>query len=192
MNSSASSSIGPAGGPDFASSLGAITGAHVYFVGRSGLLPPIDEVRFAKAPKGTEQRLDWKRLSQAGKTQTLDLKLADGTSTIAAAAGFRYGGPLIGAIVVARPVRSLNASTLAYRMNTPIRLVGVLTSLVGAFYYLRVVKLMYFDDPVDDAPIATRGDARVLLSLNGLALLFLGVFPQQLMGVCVIALMQSF
>ncbi len=70
--------------------------------------------------------------------------------------------------------------------------IGVLTSLVGAFYYLRVVKLMYFDDPVDDAPIAVRADARVLLSLNGIALLFFGVFPQQLMGVCVIALMQSF
>jgi NADH-quinone oxidoreductase subunit N len=70
--------------------------------------------------------------------------------------------------------------------------VGVLTSLVGAFYYLRVVKLMYFDDPTDDAPIEARGDTRVLLSLNGMALLFFGIFPQQLMGVCVLALTYSY
>jgi len=70
--------------------------------------------------------------------------------------------------------------------------IGVLASLVGAFYYLRVVKLMYFDDPVDQSPIAVRGDTRVLLSLNGLALLFFGIFPQQLMGVCVVALTHSF
>ena len=44
-----------AGAPaDFASRLGGITAAHVYFVGRSGLQPPIDEVRFGKAPAGTE------------------------------------------------------------------------------------------------------------------------------------------
>ena len=46
-----------AGAPaDFASRLGGITAAKVYFVGRSGLQPPIDEVRFAKAPSGTEGR----------------------------------------------------------------------------------------------------------------------------------------
>jgi len=70
--------------------------------------------------------------------------------------------------------------------------VAVLCSLVGAFYYLRVVKLMYFDDPVDKAPIEARGDTRIMLSLNGLAILFFGIFPQQLMGVCVVALTRSF
>ncbi len=44
-----------------------------------------------------------------------------------------------------------------------------MVSLIGAFYYLRIVKLMYFDDPVDGAPIEPRGDTRVLLSANGLA-----------------------
>src|SRR5260221_7602844 len=53
--------------PDFATRLGGITGAHVYFVGKSGLSPPIDEVRFAQAPKGTEGRLDWKRLGAKGQ-----------------------------------------------------------------------------------------------------------------------------
>jgi NADH-quinone oxidoreductase subunit N len=70
--------------------------------------------------------------------------------------------------------------------------VAVIASIVGAFYYLRVVKLMYFDDPVETAPIDARGDTRVLLSLNGLALLALGVFPQSLMGWCVLALRHSY
>ena len=69
--------------------------------------------------------------------------------------------------------------------------VAVLASVVGAFYYLRVVKLMYFDDPLDRAPIDSRGDARAILSVNGLALLALGILPQPLMGLCVLALQQS-
>jgi len=71
-------------------------------------------------------------------------------------------------------------------------ILAVLASIVGAFYYLRVVKLMYFDDPVDAAPIDTRADTGVLLSLNGIALLLLGVFPQSLMGWCVLALRHSY
>ena len=70
--------------------------------------------------------------------------------------------------------------------------VAVLAALVGAYYYLRVVKLMYFDDPVDGAPLGSRRDARVLLSLNGLALLLLGIFPQWLLGMCVVALTRSY
>jgi len=69
--------------------------------------------------------------------------------------------------------------------------VAVLASVIGAFYYLRIVKLMYFDDPVDTSPLATRGDTRVLLSANGLALLAFGIMPQPLMGVCVVALSAS-
>ena len=69
--------------------------------------------------------------------------------------------------------------------------VAVMASLVGAFYYLRVVKAMYFDDPVETAPIDSRADAQVLLSVNGLALLVLGILPQPLMGLCAIALTQS-
>ena len=69
--------------------------------------------------------------------------------------------------------------------------VAVMTSLVGAFYYLRIVKLMYFDEPVDTAPLESRGDTRLVLSMNGLALLLFGVLPQPLMGLCVIALAYS-
>ena len=74
---------------------------------------------------------------------------------------------------------------------TWLAVVAVMASLVGAFYYLRVVKLMYFDDATDTAPITARRDNRVLLSANGLALLLFGILPQPLMGLCVVALAQS-
>jgi NADH-quinone oxidoreductase subunit N len=69
--------------------------------------------------------------------------------------------------------------------------VGVVAALIGAFYYLRIVKLMYFDEPTDRSPIEARGDTRFLLSANGLALLLFGILPQPLMGLCAVALVQS-
>ena len=63
--------------------------------------------------------------------------------------------------------------------------VAVLFSLVGAFYYLRLVKLMYFDDAKDMTPILPQPDMRLLLSANGLAMLVLGILPQPLMALCV-------
>jgi NADH-quinone oxidoreductase subunit N len=65
-----------------------------------------------------------------------------------------------------------------------IAVAAVMFSLVGAFYYLRVVKLMYFDAPTDAAPISASIDMRVLLSLNGLAVALLGMFPQSIMALC--------
>jgi NADH-quinone oxidoreductase subunit N len=74
---------------------------------------------------------------------------------------------------------------------TWLAVVAVMASLVGAFYYLRVVKVMYFDDATDTAPIVARGDNRALLSANGLTVLLLGMAPQQLLGWCVDALVRS-
>jgi two-component system OmpR family sensor kinase len=113
----------------------------VYFVGQSGLSPPIDEVAFGQAPKGTEARLDWNRLAH-DDAQTLDLKLSDGTSTIAAAAGVRYGGELIGAIVVARPVRTINASTLVQgrRFVPPLLLAFAAAALVALLLSRRITR----------------------------------------------------
>jgi NADH-quinone oxidoreductase subunit N len=62
--------------------------------------------------------------------------------------------------------------------------VAVIFSIVGAFYYLRIVKLMYFDDPKDATPFAGHADMRLLLSANGLALLAIGIVPQPLMWIC--------
>ena len=69
--------------------------------------------------------------------------------------------------------------------------IAILFSAVGAFYYLRVVKLMYFDPPVDMAPIAPRADVRVLMSLNGLAVLWFGVMPGPLMALCLVSIQVS-
>lgn len=70
-------------------------------------------------------------------------------------------------------------------------LVAVLFSLIGAFYYLRVVKLMYFDAPVDDTPLTAAMDMRILISANGLAVALLGIFPQVIMSLCAYALLRS-
>ncbi|MES2887847.1 MAG: NADH-quinone oxidoreductase subunit NuoN [Pseudomonadota bacterium] len=61
---------------------------------------------------------------------------------------------------------------------------AVVLSLIGAFYYLRIVKLMYFDEPIDSHPIVATGDVRAMLSLNGLAVVAFGVFPGALMAMC--------
>jgi len=62
--------------------------------------------------------------------------------------------------------------------------VGVFFSIIGAFYYLRIVKLMYFDEPVSAEPLAAGAGARVAMSVNGLAMLLLGIFPASLLSVC--------
>ncbi|MFN9489771.1 MAG: NADH-quinone oxidoreductase subunit NuoN [Betaproteobacteria bacterium] len=72
-----------------------------------------------------------------------------------------------------------------------IALVAVIFSLIGAFYYLRIVKLMYFDEPTDHAPITASGDVRALLSANGLAVLLLGIAPQPLLVLCIEAVRAS-
>jgi len=70
-------------------------------------------------------------------------------------------------------------------------IVAVFFSLIGAFYYLRVVKLMYFDAPVDETPLTAGLDMRILISANGLAVAFLGIFPQVIMSLCAYALLRS-
>ena len=70
-------------------------------------------------------------------------------------------------------------------------IVAVLFSLIGAFYYLRVVKLMYFHPPPDTSPLTAGMDMRILISANGLAVALLGIFPQMLMSLCAYALLRS-
>lgn len=67
-------------------------------------------------------------------------------------------------------------------------IVAVLLSVIGAFYYLRVVKLMYFDAVQDNSPIRKSFDMKLVLSVNGLAVLGLGIFPGTLIAWCVAAL----
>jgi NADH-quinone oxidoreductase subunit N len=65
---------------------------------------------------------------------------------------------------------------------------AVMFSLIGAFYYLRIVKVMYFDEPTDTAPIVASGEVKTLLSLNGAAVLLFGLLPGGLMALCVNAI----
>lgn len=75
---------------------------------------------------------------------------------------------------------------------TWLAVVAVLFSLIGAYYYLRVVKLMYFDGPHgQEQAAAPAGDARLLLSVNGLGVLLLGILPQPLMALCVYTMQQT-
>jgi NADH-quinone oxidoreductase subunit N len=69
--------------------------------------------------------------------------------------------------------------------------VAVMLSLIGAFYYLRIIKFMYFDAPESDMPILPGMDIKVLISINGLAVIMLGIFPQTLMGLSLYAIRQS-
>jgi NADH-quinone oxidoreductase subunit N len=67
---------------------------------------------------------------------------------------------------------------------TWLALVGVAFSIIGAFYYIRIIKLMYFDQPTDERPLSVGVDTQVVLSLNGLAMLVLGLFPAGLLSIC--------
>jgi len=66
--------------------------------------------------------------------------------------------------------------------------VAVIFSIIGAFYYLRIIKLMYFDKPTETTTITANPDMRLILSLNSLAILALGIFPANLMAICVAAI----
>lgn len=68
---------------------------------------------------------------------------------------------------------------------------AVLMAVIGAFYYLRVIKHMYFDEPEDTHAIQAPLDMRITLSANALALLVIGLMPQGLMTLCAYAVMRS-
>lgn len=69
---------------------------------------------------------------------------------------------------------------------------AVLMSVIGAFYYLRIVKVMYFDAPADTSPIVAPVEMRTVLALNAFAILALGLMPGTLMTACLNAIQKSF
>jgi len=71
---------------------------------------------------------------------------------------------------------------------TWLALVGVFFSIIGVYYYLRIVKLMYFDKPIDDTPLTAGLDTRIALSVNGLMMLALGMFPAAILSICASAI----
>jgi NADH-quinone oxidoreductase subunit N len=68
---------------------------------------------------------------------------------------------------------------------------AVIMSLIGAFYYLRVIKVMYFDAPLTATTVSAGADVRVVLSLNGALILVLGLLPGGLMALCAQAIVKS-
>jgi NADH-quinone oxidoreductase subunit N len=68
---------------------------------------------------------------------------------------------------------------------------AVLMSLVAAFYYIRVVKVMYFDAPITATTVAAPADVRVVLTINGALVLVLGILPGGLMTLCAQAIIKT-
>ncbi len=68
---------------------------------------------------------------------------------------------------------------------------AVVMSLVGAFYYLRAVKVMYFDEPITVSTVVASTDVRVVLTINGALILLLGLFPSGLMTLCLQAIVKT-
>ena len=68
---------------------------------------------------------------------------------------------------------------------------AVIMSLIGAFYYLRAVKVMYFDEPISQEPLVASTDVRIVLTINGALVLLLGLFPSGLMTLCLQAIVKT-
>jgi NADH-quinone oxidoreductase subunit N len=90
--------------------------------------------------------------------------------------------PMVGFYAKLAVLQALISSGQALHIGLAV--FAVMMSLVGAFYYLRVVKLMYFDPPVQTAPIEAPLDIRVVLTINGALVLLLGLLPGSLMALC--------
>jgi NADH-quinone oxidoreductase subunit N len=90
--------------------------------------------------------------------------------------------PMVGFYAKLSVLQSLVASGQGFYLGLAI--FAVIMSLIGAFYYLRVVKVMYFDEPVTATTVSASLDVRLVLSTNGLLVLLLGIFPGALMALC--------
>jgi NADH-quinone oxidoreductase subunit N len=87
--------------------------------------------------------------------------------------------PMVGFYAKLSVLQALIASGQA--LDISIAIFAVLMSLVGAFYYLRLVKVMYFDAPISATTVVAPLDVRVVLCINGALVLCLGLFPNGLM-----------
>lgn len=90
--------------------------------------------------------------------------------------------PLVGFYAKLAVLQALLAGGQAWHIGLAV--FAVMMSLIGAFYYLRLVKVMYFDGAAQTAAIEAGMDVRSLLSLNGALVLLLGIVPGGLMALC--------
>jgi NADH-quinone oxidoreductase subunit N len=96
--------------------------------------------------------------------------------------------PMVGFYAKLSVLQALIASGQALHISLAI--FAVLMSLVGAFYYLRLVKVMYFDAPITAGAVVAAMDVRVVLGINGALVLVLGLFPGGLMVLCARAIQE--
>jgi NADH-quinone oxidoreductase subunit N len=90
--------------------------------------------------------------------------------------------PMVGFYAKLSVLQALVAS--GQTLHIGLAVFAVMMSLVGAFYYLRVVKVMYFDEPITATTVTAPTDVRVVLSINGALVLILGIVPGGLMALC--------
>jgi NADH-quinone oxidoreductase subunit N len=104
---------------------------------------------------------------------------------------FSFAGipPLMGFYAKLSVLQALVSS--GHPLYIALAVFAVIMSLIGAFYYLRVVKVMYFDAPITATTISAPLDVRVVLSLNGALVLILGVLPGGLMTLCAQAIVAT-
>ncbi len=96
--------------------------------------------------------------------------------------------PMVGFYAKLSVLQALIASGQA--SHVALAVFAVMMSLVGAFYYLRVVKVMYFDAPITATAVTASLDVRAVLSINGALLLLLGLLPGALMTLCANAVLK--
>jgi NADH-quinone oxidoreductase subunit N len=97
--------------------------------------------------------------------------------------------PTVGFYAKLAVLQALVATELPFYLGLAI--FAVVISLIGAFYYLRVVKVMFFDTPTDMAPLAAPADVRFVMTLNGAAVLAFGLLPGGLLELCKVAIRQA-
>ena len=96
--------------------------------------------------------------------------------------------PMVGFYAKLSVLQALIASGQSFSIGLAI--FAVMMSLIGAFYYLRVVKVMYFDQPITASTVSAPLDVRAVLSINGALVLILGLVPGGLMALCANAIVQ--
>jgi NADH-quinone oxidoreductase subunit N len=110
---------------------------------------------------------------------------------VMAACMFSLAGvpPLVGFYAKLSVLQALIASGQAGAIALAI--FAVMMSLIGAFYYLRIVKVMYFDAPITASTVSADNDVRVVLTINGALILILGILPGGLMALCADAIVRT-
>ncbi len=97
--------------------------------------------------------------------------------------------PLVGFYAKLSVLQALVAS--GQSLYIALAVFAVIMSLIGAFYYLRVVKVMYFDEPITATSVSASLDVRVVLTINGALVLVLGILPGGLMALCADAVVRA-